>query len=84
MTEQRDPDRPLRRPKNLNRERKGWDFLPILLGLIIIVAIGYILLAPAQRETTADRGTQTSSAPVANNPTTNSPSANPTGTTKQP
>ena len=63
--------RPDRRPTSINRDGEGWGFLPILLVLLAVVAIGYFVFGSRHifdTGTTSPSGPQTRTNITAPNP----------------
>ena len=50
-------DRVTRRPMSINRDGEGWGFLPLLLGVLAVLVLGYLLFAPRTTEPTVSRTT---------------------------
>lgn len=46
MTYQSDPNRSGRRPMSYNRDGEGWGFIPIALGIALLLLLSYLLLGP--------------------------------------
>jgi hypothetical protein len=74
MTYQRDPERPTRRPRDyIRRDDGSWSPLAFLLGAVLLVLIGWVLLAnrttgPSTSTTTQTTGGGTMTVPQKKTP----------------
>jgi hypothetical protein len=50
-------DRVTRRPMSINRDGEGWGFLPLLLGIVAVLFLGYLLFGPRHTDTAVTRTT---------------------------
>ena len=77
MTYQGGPNRNQRRPGDyIRRDDGSWSMMPILLGLVVVLGLGYLLLGEWNRSTTSvtgDTTTRQTTAPKTTMPTPSPP-----------